>query len=99
MNLKAEPRGKYAGTKLHLDGPDSQEILDWYKLYKSGNAKGSPIPEAFAKATAKAIRDLLVENPDMLKDRTPEEIKASLLKDKAKIEKQLQAGKDWKKVE
>ncbi len=99
--MKCEPRGKYAGLKLHLDEKESQEILDWYKLYKSGNAQDSPIPAAFCKNVAKAMKEILVEHPDMLKERTPEQIKEALLRDQKKIVEQLAVIKqkgDWKKV-
>lgn len=105
MAIKAEPRGKYAGVKLHLDEVDSKELLDWYKLYNSGNAGSTvsgAVPLKFSIQICKAIRDLLLEHPDMLKSRTPAQIKAALEGDQAKIQQQLQAlakGKDWKLVQ
>lgn len=100
MPLKIESRGKYAGVKIHLDAKDSQELLDWLKFYETqGNTNVATTPLKFAKAMAKAIKNLLAENPDVLKERTPEQIKKAMLKDKAKIEKQLAAGGDWKQVE
>ena len=100
--MKIEIRPKHEGVKLHLDGKETQELLDWYKLYKSGNAGSTvsgAVPLKFTKQVAKAIKQLLAEHPDMLTERTPEQVKAALLKDKVKIEKQLKAGAAWKEVE
>lgn len=99
--MKCEPRGKYAGLKLHLDEKESQEILDWHKLHKSGNGEGSPVPIAFARNVAKAMLKILVEHPDMLKERTPAQVLEALNRDRKKIDEQLATIKqkgDWKKV-
>lgn len=99
--MKAESRGKYSGIKLHLGGLECQELLDWHKLYKSGNAGISSIPLTFARNVAKAVKGLLKEHPEMLKDRSGEEVLAALHSDKEKIEQQLAKiakVKDWKDV-
>ena len=100
-NLFVEPRPKKPGVKIHLDAPECQQLLDWLKLAKAGQAWDSEFQYQFTKQMARAITDLLKEHPDMLKDRTPEEVEAALKKDQAKITEQLQAmgnGMDWKKV-
>lgn len=101
---KYECRGKYSGVKAHFDEKECQELLDFLKLYKSGNAGSTvdgSIPLKFTLAVAKGIKDILKEHPDMLKERTPEQILEALNRDKTKIEAQLQVIKkkgDWKKV-
>lgn len=93
---KIEMRGKYSGVKIHLTGEESKLLLSWL-----GGSRDLNDAKTFTKAVAKAIRKLQEENPNVLKDRTPEEIAAALQKDKDKIEAQQQAmksGKNWKKV-
>lgn len=103
---KLEKRGKYAGVKVHLDGPECQALLDWYKGWKNQKTMSivdsSGFPFEFTRPIAKAIKNLLAENPDLLKDRTEAQIAEALAKDKAKIEKQqlaIKSKKDWKEVE
>ena len=100
--MEADSRGKYAGVKLHLDEKESQKLLDWNEARKAGKTPAVTLGyEAieFCKQVAKAIKILLKEHPEALQPRTPEQIKAAMLRDKAKIEKQLAAGKKWKEVE
>lgn len=55
----------------------------------------------FAEKLGNKIDKLLVEHPNLLKERTEEEIQASMDHDLEKIEAQKSAmakGKDWKKV-
>ena|SRR3990167_11374802 len=99
---KIEPRGKYSGCKAHLTGKECQAVLDWNIERKHGN---SDLIEAeavkFVKDLAKSIKALMKEHPNLLKDRTEEEIAAALEKDKQKILQQqgaMKNGKDWKKV-
>lgn len=94
--MKIEARGKYAGVKVHLDGDEAAMFLDFTK----GETKKADVIE-FASKLGKKIHKLVGEHPNLLKERTEEEIKASLLSDKEKIENQLHAmssGEDWKKV-
>ena len=101
---KCEARGKYAGCKWHADANECQDILDWHVAYKArlvGHQVPTEVPIKYLKQIAKAIRELLQEHPDMLKERTEAEVKASLEKDQKKITEQLstiQAKKDWKAV-
>ncbi len=99
--MTADKRGKYAGVKLHLDGPESQAILDWAKKFKAGASGTGKFAKAHLAKVADVINELLAEEPDLLSDRTPEQIKAALIKDQTKIEKQLstiKVGGDWKQV-
>lgn len=97
---KSDRRGKYPGCKIHMDDKDCQEFLDWYTKYKVGE-EVEPEAVGFAKRIAKSIKVILTEHPDLLKERTPEQVEESLLRDKKKIEEQLAvkaSGKDWKAV-
>lgn len=87
--MKAEPRGKYAGIKLHLDEKECQAIL-----------KGE-FPD-FLKKVGKTISQMMAEHPDMLKERTQMQIVKALKRDQKKIVEQLAAidkGGNWKAVE
>jgi len=99
---KSDKRGKYKGTKIHFDEVDCQEYLDWYAKYSSDNLQdGNPEAVLFCRRIAKTIRNLIAEHPDLLEERTEEQIQEALLKDKKKIEEQLstmKSGNDWKKV-
>lgn len=95
--MKIEPRGKYAGVKVHLDGEEAEMFLDF--------VGGAPTPIGankavkFASKLGEKIRKLQFEVPTLLKERTEEEVKAALLKDQKKIEEQLKAietGGDWR---
>lgn len=94
--MKIEPRGKYAGVKVHLDGDEAEEFL---KAYKKDGLKDKAVE--FQVKLGKKISKLLEDVPNLFKDRTEEQIKASMEKDLEKIHQQQKAmgeGKDWKKV-
>ena len=98
--MKIEPRGKYAGVKVHLDGEEAGMFLKWAE-----SAHPFTQPDAIIKFASKLgnkVQKLIKEVPNLLEDRTEEQIKEALTGDAAKIEKQLAAlekGKDWKKVD
>ena len=100
--MKIEPRGKYAGVKVHLDGDEAGELLEFFKSTSPAHKiKALPIPERFALKLGNKINNLIGEMPNLLEDRTEEQIKEALEGDQEKIEAQLAAmekGKDWKKV-
>lgn len=101
--MKIEPRGKYAGVKIHLDGDECEELL---AAVQDDQVKGYQFSTKLAQGTMKKksqqlftvvalgvqmaskIRNLQEEEPDLLKDRTPEQVKAILAKEveKAKIQ-------------
>ena len=101
---KSDRRGKYPGIKAHLDEADCQELLEWYKHLKEGTKSSKELmPEGiqFAKRLAKTVKEVLAENPDLLEERTPEQVREALEKDQKKIQEQLatmKSGDDWKKV-
>ena len=97
--MKIEPRGKYAGVKVHLDGDEAGAFLKW----ADGKWSTEPNPSLvkFASKLGGKIQRLIEEIPNLLEDRTEEQIKDALEGDQEKIEKQLAAlsgGKDWKRV-
>ena len=103
--MKIEKRGKYPGVKVHLE-PD--EVLPFKQLAedaaKAGKSYAGTPMNYFVIALKMGRKILAVEKecPDLLDKRTPEQIRESLLKDQAKIAKQLAAGIEsgaWMKVE
>lgn len=92
MAISAERRGKYAGAKLHLDGDDCRIMLD-----ALATADNVPLTK-MARKMAKAIQELLAQQPDLLSPRTPAQIEAELqeehIKAGAKLAK-LQSGLSW----
>ena len=100
---KAERRGKYPGVKVHLDDKECKLLLGQYAYRKKNGLTQGVIDAAlqFAKEVTKSIRELQTEHPDLLEERTPEQVKESLLKDQKKIVEQLStmhSGKDWKSI-
>ena len=101
--MKIEARGKYAGVKVHLDGDEAQDFLDYFNAnMKGASFKGEiNILPKFALKLGEKITRLIKEVPNLLEDRTDEQVEEALQADLEKIEKQLAAkgeGKDWKKV-
>ena len=101
--MKAESRNKYKGVKIHLDEKECQSYLDWLTSRKQQGETQivTSLAVKFAKEIAKTIRDIQVEHPDVLEERTEEQIKEALLRDQKKIVEQLQtmeSGADWKAV-
>ena len=72
---KWEARAKYSGCKAHFSGEECQHLLNWLALYRSGTNPSVCRADAaeLCNKMGKAIRDLQVEYPDLLKDRTEEE--------------------------
>jgi hypothetical protein len=94
--LKVETRGKYPGVKIHLDEKEAelllsaQEGLEDYPLAPGGSlTKPYNIVVSLSAKMGQKIKDLLAENPDLLKPRTPEQIKAILAKEAEKAALQL----------
>ena len=98
---KSDVRSKYSGTKLHFDADDCNEVLKWHADFKSDHDSQQVQKQAIdiCRRLAKSLKTVLAEHPDMLEDRTPEQIRTALERDKKKIEKQLAAGHAWKDVE
>lgn len=109
--MKLEPRGKYAGVKVHLDGDECKALLsrfpDGYPILQFGKAVAvSNIDAQAAKAgmklgtkLASKIRELMGEHPGLLNDRSDDEIRLALEHEaeqaKLKLDK-LAKGEDWK---
>lgn len=101
--MKIEARGKYPGVKVHLDGEEAQMFLDFIgnQTAIKVTEKANPTVAQFATKLGKKVQKLIGEFPNLLSERTPEQIKESLNGDLEKIHDQLAAmssGKDWKKV-
>ena len=101
--MKIEPRGKYAGVKVHLDGDEAEEVLAYFHANKKGIAEGDLLsfPPKFASRLGAKINKLIAEMPNLLEDRTEEQIIEAMEGDLEKIQAQKKAiaqGKDWKKV-
>ena len=97
--MKIEPRAKYAGVKVHLDGDEAGSFLKWADVKWSKDPNHSLIQ--FASQLGEKIQHLIKEVPNLLEDRTEGQIKEALTGDQEKIERQLKAlekGKDWKQV-
>jgi hypothetical protein len=102
--VKVETRGKYPGVKVHLDPEECEALIEATKVVKMPLVAPSviQIPFNLARNMGAKIRDLLDEQPNLLQERTPEQIAAILAKDHEKAALQLNRlknGKDWKKIE
>jgi hypothetical protein len=108
--IKVERRGKYGGVKIHLDAEESKQLMDFSNdgnlvfdaIVASNSLIHLKMPLKLAMQMGKKINQLAEEDPDLLKDRTPEEVAAILAKESEKAGMQLNAlknGKDWKKVD
>lgn len=105
---KVEPRGKYGGTKIHLDAEECQAFMDFYKdvglsAYNPTQLKVGTKKTYFylAHTIGKKITELQIEHPNLLEERTEEEILATLSKEAIESKLKLEAigkGVDWKKV-
>jgi hypothetical protein len=100
-HMKIESRGKYPGVKVHLD-PDEAELFLKVAAAKEPPQTLSQQSFKFAIKLGGKIQSLLKEHPNMLVERTEEEIAAALERDKQKILKQQAAmkhGANWKAVD
>lgn len=95
--MKVESRGKYPGVKLHLEPEEVTTILEaedfWHPV--------DEVEKLLSKMQAK-LQGLLKQEPDLLKERTPEQVAAILAKEVEKAGMQLNAvksGKMWQKVD
>ena len=102
--MKIEKRGKYAGVKVHLTETECEllmEITACSDELSSTDWNGENIAVKFASKLGKKISTLLEECPDLLKPRTPEEIKLELENELESATLKLQAmenGGDWKEI-
>lgn len=112
--MKIEKRGKYPGVKVHLDPEECEAFMAFAEDLKTiqqssslGDVPTSVVIPTFEQVSffsisakiGKQMNKLIKDEPDFLKERTPEQIKESLLADQAKIVKQLAAGGGWKQVD
>lgn len=95
---KVERRGKYKGVKIHLSDEASQLLIDYVDIPTV--MKQLQI-EILCIDIGKKIVALKNEYPNLLVDRTPEEIKTELENEFESAQKKLEAiaaKKDWKQV-
>ena len=95
--MKLEPRGKYAGIKVHLDGPEVENVLSTGDNTVEAQEKAL----IFVKDLRKAIKGEMKKFPDLLTDKTPEQVAEMLVHEAEKAQAKLaalQEGKDWTKV-
>jgi hypothetical protein len=85
--VKIEKRGKYPGVKVHLDRDEVRVFLGQMGGY----------PDLVAKLR-REIEKELKEHPDLLEERTPEQIKEELQLELRKAQEKLakmEQGKQW----
>lgn len=106
--MKIERRGKYPGVKVHLDPEECEAFIKFADDKLTADHPISDAPPAkptyfsVSLKIGKKMKKIMADAPDFLSDRTPEQVKESLLKDHAKIQEQLKAmdeKKDWKTVQ
>lgn len=100
---KCERRGKYAGTKIHLGAEASQLLIDLYRNHQGMIAIGEDLKHGqdLLLSIGRCLSKLIIEYPDMLKDRTPEQVKAELENEFESAKQKLKAIEekgDWKEV-
>lgn len=104
MGIKVEARGKYPGVKVHLDREHCEILLALAADYKkAGNDKKQAAPSYFSLAVGigKKIASLKEEMPNLLEERTEEQIHATLSKELIESQEKLAAigkGADWTKI-
>jgi hypothetical protein len=108
--MKIEKRGKYAGVKVHLEPDEVEAFIALAADHKKGggspamyplNSKSSTNYFTLSVQLGKMVNKLMVEEPDLLKDRTPEQIKMELIEELRAAEEKLKVidqGGDWKKI-
>jgi hypothetical protein len=97
VSIKVESRGKYPGVKLHLEPEEIQTILAGKDFWHPDDDT-----EAILVKMRKKIIALQEETPGLLNERTPEQVKAILVKEVEKAAMQLkmvEAGQDPSKVD
>lgn len=91
--MKIEPRGKYGGVKVHLDSEECERLIDVPTV-------SFTLP--FVQSLGSKIKHLMQEEPDLLMDRTQEQIAAILAKESEKAQLQLnqiKSGSQWQQVD
>jgi hypothetical protein len=106
--MKIEKRGKYPGVKVHLEKDECEVLLALAANYEIAYPKGSPILDggshnyiSLSAKMGRKIKLLLAEEPNLLTERTEEEVIAALSKESIESAEKLAAigkGVDWTKV-
>jgi hypothetical protein len=94
--MKLEPRGKYAGVKVHLDADECQALMIAFP--EGSKAHKDFAVYSFPGKLAGKLHKLVKEFPDMLEDKSDDHVeavlKAEAIKANAKL-KALAIGADW----
>ena len=99
--MKIEKRGKYAGVKVHLDPEECEHLIAFSKTKDNLILSSHSAAVKLTGALGKKIKDLIVSEPDLLKDRSEDEIKKELENELTSAQLKLEAiskKKDWKVI-
>ena len=108
--MKIEKRGKYAGVKVHLEPEECEVFLKLASDVEMANSSIKaqetlsgvhPNHLLLSLKLGKKINQLIKDEPNLLKARTPEEIQAELENEYESAKLKLEAinkGKDWKEI-
>ena len=104
--MKIEKRGKYAGVKVHLEPEECEAFVAFAADAEKAGLMGKKIPVnmssfSLSAKLGKKIKNLMEDEPALLKERTPEEIQHELeveYESAALKLKALAKGKDWKEI-
>lgn len=90
--MKVEPRGKYAGVKIHLDREESEALL------AACDEFDTPKMTIILHTFGRKIHQKMEEFPDLLEDKTEEQIAEALKLEQEKATLKLARiaeGKVW----
>ncbi len=95
--MKLERRGKYPGVKVHLDDEECKRLI---KFAEETDAPSAVFRSAFAAKLGRKITQLHIEDPTIIMERTPDQIREVLEGELQAATLKLEAikqGEDWKK--
>lgn len=95
--MKIEPRGKFGGVKIHLDASECQELMGATPAGQTLLVNTS-VALKFTASLSQKLKKLIKEVPDLLADKSPDQIKKELELEAKKSIAKLQAlagGKPW----
>ena len=88
-----EPRGKFGGVKIHLDKEECERLLGKIaKLDPQSLGKGAPIK--ILVKMGKGIKKLQEQHPDLLQDKSLDQVMATLAEEAEKAQKKLEKLKE-----
>lgn len=99
--MKLEARGKFGGVKIHLDAEECKAFLKQYPPQGVWIPSTANFALTFPRVFAKKLRTLLLEVPDLLKDKSPEQVAQVLTHEAEKAAAKLAAlkkGEAWQEI-